>query len=304
MTIQLPRGLQVIERGWLSSNVVVAKGKHPAIIDSGYFSHSAQTVSIVETAFGQSPPELLVNTHLHSDHCGGNSALQSRYTNLRTFIPPGLARHVMPWNPAGLSYEPTGQTCPAFVFDDLLRPGEEILLGDLSWEIHAAPGHDPDSIVLFERQSSTLLSADALWENGFGVVFPELEGVDAFGEVARTLDLIEQLRPSTVIPGHGKIFTFSPEVMARARQRLDAFVGNPVRHANHAAKVLLKFKLLELQKVATEQLAQWVADTTYFELMRTRFFPSTAMNDWIGQLLAELEKSQAIRITGCYIENT
>jgi hypothetical protein len=32
-----------------------------------------------------------------------------------------------------------------------------------------------------------LISADALWENGFGVVFPELEGDDAFAIVAATL---------------------------------------------------------------------------------------------------------------------
>jgi hypothetical protein len=33
--------------------------------------------------------------------------------------------------------------------------------------------------VLFEPQGASI-SADALWENGFGVVFPELEGADAF----------------------------------------------------------------------------------------------------------------------------
>jgi glyoxylase-like metal-dependent hydrolase (beta-lactamase superfamily II) len=100
--------------------------------------------------------------------------------------------------------------------------------------------------VLFEAGSRTLISADALWENGFGVVFPELEGEQAFDEVGATLDLIEALAPLTVVPGHGPVFSFSGEVMARARQRLDSFVLDPVRHAQHAGKVLMKFKLLEM----------------------------------------------------------
>jgi hypothetical protein len=29
-----------------------------------------------------------------------------------------------------------------------------------------------------------LLSADALWENGFGVIFPELDGESGFAEAA------------------------------------------------------------------------------------------------------------------------
>jgi glyoxylase-like metal-dependent hydrolase (beta-lactamase superfamily II) len=46
-------------------------------------------------------------------------------------------------------------------------------------------GHDPHSVILFEPVSRVLISADALWERGFGVIFPELEGVEAFDEVAR-----------------------------------------------------------------------------------------------------------------------
>ena len=87
-----------------------------------------------------------------------------------------------------------------------------------------------------------LISADALWENGFGVVFPELEGADAFTEVATTLDLIERLDPKMGIPGHGRVFAYIPEVLARSRQRLAVFAKNPFKHAHNAVKVLIKFK--------------------------------------------------------------
>lgn len=82
-------------------------------------------------------------------------------------------------------------------------------------------------------------SAATLWQNGFGVVFPELEGESGYAEVGH-LDLIEHLRPTTVIPGHGAVFAGVPQALAVARQRLKGFVAQPERHTRHAAKVLLE----------------------------------------------------------------
>lgn len=300
----LPSGVHVIERGWLSANTVVTTGQHNrALIDSGYWTHSLQTLALVQTALSGQAPDLLLNTHLHSDHCGGNAALQSIYPALQTMIPPGHAHLVRSWDTVGLSYDPTGQHCPQFHFQGLLRPGTEILLGDHSWEIHAAAGHDPHSVVFFQRQSRTLISADALWENGFGIVFPELEGEDAFDEVAATLNLIADLAPLTVIPGHGPAFNYSGTVIQKARSRLAAFVSNPIRHANHAAKVLLKFKLLELQSVDQAIFKEWAFAAPYLELMRSKFFEQQPIDEWLTQLIAELVASGAARYSGNYIVN-
>ena len=203
----LPPGIKVFERGWLSSNNILIFGPEScALIDSGYVTHAAQTLALVTTALHASTLDVLVNTHLHSDHCGGNAALQNAYPALITHIPPGLARHVRHWDAQALTYTPTGQSCPPFRFDALLVPGSEIGLGDQQWQVHAAPGHDPHSVILFEPASRVLISADALWQRGFGVVFPELEGVDAFDEVGKTIDLIESLATRLVIPGNGGAF--------------------------------------------------------------------------------------------------
>mgnify|MGYP001472145280 CR=1 FL=1 len=296
MTITLPAGVQVIERGWLSANLVVAHGQVPALIDSGYVAHQAQTVQLARTALKTQEPALLINTHLHSDHCGGNAALQSAFPQMRTWIPPGQAQEVAAWNEDALTYRPTGQDCPRFRFEGLLQPGQDILLGDLPWQVHAAPGHDPHSVVLFEPVSRTLISADALWQNGFGVVFPELEGESAFGEVAATLDRIEDLQPAVVIPGHGSVFAYSPQVMDRARQRLASFVNSPKRHAQHAAKVLIKFKLLEVQKQPTDVFVDWAASTPYLALLHQRFYAEQGLRDWLQGLLGELQAVGAARL--------
>ncbi len=104
-------GIRVFERGWLSANNVLIEGGHgpTALVDSGYVSHAEQTVALVQAALGTRPLHLLLNTHLHSDHCGGNAALQAAFPTVRTLIPPGQAQAVEQWDTTALSYAPTGQ---------------------------------------------------------------------------------------------------------------------------------------------------------------------------------------------------
>lgn len=295
-------GVTCLERGWLSANNILMRGGGgpSAVVDSGYASHANQTVALIADALDQQPLDLLLNTHLHSDHCGGNAALQQAYPSLRTLIPPGQAAAVAEWDPVALTFEPTGQFCPRFTHQGLLQPGTSVRLGALSWDIHAAKGHDPHSIILFQPEHRLLISADALWQNGFGIVFPELEGLSAFDEVADTLALIEELDPAIVIPGHGAVFEDVSAALSRAQSRLHQFVAHPDKHRRHALKVLIKFKLLEWQSVSIHAMHDWMMQTDYF----TRAMPSDVRQDrnlsfeWLALLLSELERSMALRREG------
>ena len=290
----LPRDILLFERGWLSSNNVLLLGQDStALVDSGYATHAQQTLALVGAALGGRPLDQLLNTHLHSDHCGGNAALQSRYPALRTAIPPGLAESVRHWDVDALTYAPTGQTCPQFGFDALLQPGSEVRLGERLWQVHAAPGHDTHSVVLFEPVARVLLSADALWERGFGVVFPELEGVQAFDAVANTLDVIEALNPAVVIPGHGPAFADLAAALTYARARLQGFVAEPARHLRHGVKVLLKFKLLEQQSMEAQALVQWARTTPYFARIYQKHFAHIDFSRWVDELLDDLVRVRA-----------
>ena len=301
---QLPPDIHVLERGWLSSNNILLLGRdHAALVDSGYGAHAAQTVALVAATLAGRSLDVLVNTHLHSDHCGGNAALQQHYPGLRTLIPPGLSRHVANWDPHALTFAPTGQTCPQFRFDAVLTPGTALTLGERLWQVHAAPGHDPHSVILFEPQGRVLLSADALWERGFGVVFPELDGQDAFETVGATLDLIESLAPAVVIPGHGPAFSDVPRALANARARLDSFVTQPDRHLQYALKVLLKFKLLEAQALPFPDLLAWAQASDYFGLIHQREFAHLPFAAWVEGLTADLVRSGAASRDGALVKN-
>lgn len=295
-------GATLFERGWLSANNLLICGDGPtALIDSGYHSHADQTLALIGHALGDRPLDLLINTHLHSDHCGGNAALQALYPRMRTGIPPGQAKAVACWDEDALTYRPTGQHCPRFQFTELLTPGDEVRLGSLRWQIHGAKGHDPHSIILFQPELRLLVSADALWQNGFGVVFPELEGVAAFDEVAETLDLIEELEPETVIPGHGAAFQDVDAALARARSRLDQFRASNDKHRRYAMKVLIKFRLLEWQQIDWDDLKTWAQCTPYL----AQVMPINVQDAdiWLSDLLNELQTAQALERTGSTILN-
>ncbi|MEY2620743.1 MAG: hypothetical protein RIT26_563 [Pseudomonadota bacterium] len=288
-----------LQRGWLSSNHLLLQNPNETVlIDSGYVSHAPQTVALMQQALQGRPLDRLLNTHLHSDHCGGNAALKQAHPELQITIAPGLAPAVAAWDAQALTHAPTGQDCPPFIYDDLMRPGSELMLAGQHWQVHAAPGHDPHSVILFQPDTRVLVSADALWENGFGVVFPEIEGEDGFSGIAQTLDLIESLQAQWVVPGHGDRFSDVAGALGRARARLAAFRAQPVKHAGHAAKVLLKFRLLDWQRIGDEALLRWGEDCLFLRLLHHHHFEGQNLHEWILRCMNELVQAGAAHREG------
>lgn len=287
----------VLERGWLSSNNILFIGQERcALVDTGYATHAPQTLSLIQHHLQERQLTDIVNTHLHSDHCGGNALLQSVYRTVRTWVPESIKPAVDPWDPEALGHGPTGQTCLQFNATHGLRPDEQVLLGDECWRVIHAPGHDPDAVMLFHDEQRDLISADALWENGFGVVFPELSGCAAFDAVGNTLDEIEKLQPLRVIPGHGRPFHDVDAAVSRARSRLQYFAEDPRRHASYGGKVLIKFHMLEVQTSTLPRLIDWCKSAPHLCSTHRHFFSEVGLEDWIRGLLEQLARTGAIRL--------
>ena len=209
-------------------------------------------------------------------------------------IPAAEDLAVADWNENVLSYQNLGQECPQFIHHGLLVPGQEILLGRYVWQILSAPGHDPHSIMLYQAEHHILISADALWEEGFGVIFPELWGEPGFEEVAQTLDLIESLPVSLVIPGHGKPFADLASSIATARSRLDYLASDPDRNARHGAKVLLKYKLIEWRTQDISLVNHWITNTPAMNSAAKQL--NMDLEDFVKWLPQALVKSGAARL--------
>ena len=302
MTTLLPDSIEVYERGWLSSNNIVLHGKDEvALIDSGYVSHAPQTLALLRHSLQGRPLARLFNTHLHSDHCGGNALLQATY-GCHTSIPVSEAAKVRDWDVDALSFRATGQQCDRFAFDATVAPGDQLVLADLHWQALGAAGHDPHSLIFYCAEEGILVSADALWENGFGVIFPELEGESGFAEARATLALIATLDLRVVIPGHGRPFSDAKGALERAFSRLDYLASEPARNAQNAVKVLLKFLLLERQRVALAEVPALLAAMPLLREANRRFLRQeiAALAEWA---VAQLVKAGAARVDGADLTN-
>lgn len=293
--MSLPESMHVLQRGWLSSNNILFLGRgQTALVDSGYATHAPQTLELVAHLLQGRRLDLLVNTHIHSDHCGGNAALQQAH-GCRTLIPAAEARAVRDWDEDALSYIACGQQCPRFGFDAVIAAGDTLTLGALEWQVLGAPGHDPHSLILYCPAERILISADALWENGFGVIFPELKGESGFAEARATLEQIARLDLRLVIPGHGAPFTDVAGALDRAYRRLDYLAADPARNAQNGIKVLVKFRLLERKRVPLSDLRRWMREVPLLASSnRTHLrMDEDALADWTA---AQLVKAGAALI--------
>ena len=291
---RLPPSMRFVERDWLSANgVLFDDGRRTALVDTGYDKHKALTLALVRRALGERPLDLVVNTHLHSDHCGGNAALQAAW-GARTLIPEASADAVRAWDER-LTYASTGQRCERFGFDGTLQDGASVELGGLSWRVIAAPGHDPDSVILHCEAERILISADALWANGFGIVFPELEGESGFAEQRAILERIDGLAVSLVLPGHGPMFTDVRGALRTARQRLERLAADPANNARYAAKALLKYLLLDRERIPLEEVPELMRGVRVTMEANRRYLRMSveALSDWT---VGELARAGAARI--------
>ena len=141
-----------------------------------YLVLGADKALLIDTGFGLSDlkayvrtltdlPLMVVNTHVHPDHSGGNGQFDVVY----------VGEHETPETDDGvLFYNIPGQrdACDAvkrggsyrFVH---LRDGEGIDLGGRVLRVVEIPGHTPGSIALFDENTRLLLSGDAILKRVF-----------------------------------------------------------------------------------------------------------------------------------------
>lgn len=288
-SVRLPGSLVVLERGWLSANNILGiEGERAALIDSGYVTHAAQTVALVHRALDGRRLDRLINTHSHSDHIGGNAAIKAAF-GCEVVVPQGIAATIAEWDEDALMLSPLGQQAAPFAHERTIAAGDCFGFGDLEWQALAVPGHDMDALAYYCSERRLLISGDALWRHGFGVIFAELLGdPDGLAATRRTLDLIAGLAVDIVIPGHGAPFVEVGEALREAYARLAAFDASVERLARHALKVILVFALMERQSMHRDELPAFLAGLSFCTSINERYLglSTEALADWLlGDLL-------------------
>jgi glyoxylase-like metal-dependent hydrolase (beta-lactamase superfamily II) len=135
---------------------------------------------------------------------GGNAALARKY-GCPIAIPEGERALVERWDETSLWLEYAGQVAERFTPNEALHPDTTHIWGDLEWQAIAAPGHDMGALVFYNPEHRILISGDALWEYGFGLVMPPEVDPAALPATRATLEMLAALNVAIVIPGHGNV---------------------------------------------------------------------------------------------------
>ena len=292
----LPPNVHVFVRDWLSANNILLRSPDaPVLIDSGYVRHAPLTLALLASplGIGQQPLARLVNTHCHSDHMGGNAAIKAHY-GCPIVLPEGEVPLISAWDEKMLLLGYCDQRADRFSVEEVIRPGETHVWGGLEWRALAAPGHDMGALVFYNPEHCVLISGDALWENGYGLVMPREVDPSALPATRATLEMLARLDVRIVIPGHGDPFTNVGAALERAFKRTTAFEADSVRVARYALKALLMFTLLDKQRMRIADLPTYLDTVGVYRDFNAMFFRLSA-SELAHLLVGELERSQALR---------
>jgi glyoxylase-like metal-dependent hydrolase (beta-lactamase superfamily II) len=295
--ITLPGGVRVGVRDWLSANHIFLRGDSGRIIiDTGYVTRAATTLEHVRAAFGVVALDLIVNTHVHSDHMGCNAYLQ-RWTHAPIAVPAAEAPVIARWDEREMWLSYADQAAERFAPQQLLIAGEIYTWGNLAWRAISTPGHDDGTLVFYNALHRILISADVLWERSFGFVPPRAWDATAMDRARASLDALAALDVAWVIPGHGPPFQDFVGAMQRAYARLAVIENDDIRTARNIAKSMFIYALMARGEMATDALPDYMREVGCMRDLNAQFLKMSdeGMADWISQ---EAVRSGNARVDG------
>ncbi|MET9677775.1 MBL fold metallo-hydrolase [Streptomyces sp. NPDC006482] len=236
----LPSWLTWWQRPFPDANTLLLHGRQPALIDTGFVGHAEETVAWAHAHAGG--VDLVVNTHWHSDHVGGNALLQARGAAVAAGAPEAEA--VSRRDPGCCAAEYLDQPVAPYTVDLALDDGQVLRLGDTDWEVVRTPGHTPGHLALWQPEERLLVVGDALSDYDVGWVNLALDGLDATTTALTSLKRLADLAPRVILPSHGPIVADPAAAFAAALRRAQRLVDDPDGAVWYGARRILAFALM------------------------------------------------------------
>lgn len=193
-------------------------------------------------------PIVVLNSHTHNDHVGGNWQFKTIYAMDTDFT----RRNAHGWRQDAQEELGPGQICgqlPAgFDADEYetrrwkiksyMHDGDRLDLGGRTLEVIATSGHTPDSIVLLDRANGLLFSGDTYYPAPIWLFRPETNLEAYAASIRRLAVLAPQLK---AVLGAHNIPVAQPSVLPRLVEAFDAVRSGHVAATPEAhGKVIYK----------------------------------------------------------------
>ncbi len=260
-------------------------GDEAVIIDTGLDrDHAIRIIRALETE--KLVPVMVINTHSHADHCGGNHVLQKRLDVPVTA--PALEKPFIE-NPYLESFGLYGAANPPAalqnkflkakpsVVNHVFLSEEQILTfgNNLSLKLVPLPGHSPQQTGIIH--DGVLFSADAF----LGIDYLDKHLIPFNSNVAThrsSLQLLKELTIDHCVPGHGTPLTDLSEIIERneaALDLIDTFLLNAAAMPATLDELLSRFCLKH--QVGLETISQ-------YHLYRTAFASHLSALSEVGRI--------------------
>jgi len=298
LPVEILPDLFFIERGFLNGNHFVYRGRPPVLIDTAYLRGFAQTeAQIAALGVDLAEAALIVNTHIHCDHVGGNRIIQDR-SGCRIAL-HRLGKHFIDagddWAAWWRYYH---QEAEFFECTTALEDGDVLAVGPHEFEVIYTPGHSSDGIVLYHCRAKILLSSDTLWENGLAVMTERIEGSRSLFSQLESLDRLASLDVTTVYPGHGPPFTDFKGALARAKNLLTEMLADRKKIGRDLLKKITIYTLLMHPGLEEAGFLAYLMTTHWFKETVDFYFDGDYEGLYRETMESLLERGLVVRRNG------
>jgi len=292
-----------IERGWLNANHFVFNGRQKILIDTGYGSDFAGTRRWIEAVgVDLKSVDLIISTHSHCDHIGGNRRIRE-ISGCRISIHPLDKQSIERGDDWATWYRFYDQEAEFFPVDDALEDGEMVSLGDLELQIIHTPGHARGGIALYCPKERFLISSDALWDGDLGVLNTIVEGREAPILAMESLEKIRSLDLQTIYPGHGGIISDPKAALRKGEDKLRSFMKSPQKLGKDHLKKILVWVLLMKREYRADDFFGYLLRVPWFKAVVDTYF-ERRYRDLFSDLLEELLARNIIFIKDGYYQTS
>lgn len=291
------------ERSFPSANMVLVKDENPIVIDTGFGGDYKETARLIESA-GVPLDELslIVNTHYHSDHVGGNYFIQQRYqTDIATHRWDGHLINRKDWEIGSANY--LDQPIEPYRVTRMLEDGDLLRTGEKTFRVIHTPGHTLGHISLYEEDDEILITGDLFHRDDVGWFNIFREGVSAIHRSIESLERLQTMSIQKAYSGHGPRIDQPEQSIAEAIERLKRWAENRESIGWHACKRIYAYTLIIENGMHKNEIEKYLLNCAWFHDY-ARYVFHKEPTEFIDELLNEMIRSQAAKWSGSMLMAT